>query len=80
VARDVAGDAKATLGEIIKRTPGLFPTPLDTGVAKIWGYASEQGRHLREGSAPKLEEAELVVGLAGALVTYLVKKVPSGTG
>lgn len=79
VARDVAGDSKATLGEIIKRNPGLLPAPLDTGVAKIWGYASEQGRHLREGSAPKLEEAELVVGLAGALVTYLVKKVPSST-
>jgi hypothetical protein len=79
VARDVAGDSKATLGEIIKRNPGLLPAPLDTGVAKIWGYASEQGRHLREGSVPKQEQAELVVGLAGALVTYLVKKVPPST-
>lgn len=79
VARDVTGDSKATLGEIIKRNPGLLPAPLDTGVTKIWGYASEQGRHLREGIAPKLEEAELLVGLAGALVTYLVKKIPSGT-
>lgn len=79
VARDVAGDAKATLGELIRRNPGLLPTPLDKGVEKIWGYASEQGRHLREGSAPKLEEAELVVGVAGSLVTYLVKRVPSGT-
>lgn len=79
VARDVTGDSNATLGEIIKRNPGLLPAPLDTGVAKIWGYASEQGRHLREGNAPKQEEAELVVGLAGALVTYLVKQVPSST-
>ena len=80
VARDVTGGQNATLGELIKRNPGLLPPPLDKGVEKIWGYASVQGRHLREGSAPKLEEAELVVGLAGALVTYLVKKVPSTTG
>lgn len=79
VARDVTGDSNATLGEIIKRNPGLIPAPLDTGVAKIWGYASEQGRHLREGNSPKHQEAELVVGLAGGLVTYLVKKVPSST-
>jgi len=77
VSRDVSGDQNATLGALIKRNSGLFPAPLDKGVEKIWGYASEQGRHLREGSAPQAEEAELVVGLAGTLVTYLVKKTPS---
>ena len=77
VARDVTGDQNATLGELIKRNPGLLPKPLDTGVEKIWGYASEQARHVREGQTIDSREAELVVGLAGSLATYLVKKSSS---
>jgi hypothetical protein len=77
VARDVTGDPNATLGAIIKNQPGLLPKPLDQGVEKVWGYASEQARHLREGKTPDILEAELVVGLAGSLATYLVKKTTS---
>jgi hypothetical protein len=62
------------LGELTKKSPGLFPTPLDQVVEKLWGFTSEEGRHLREGRAPNVAEAELVVGLAGTLVSYLVKK------
>ena len=75
VARDVTGNQNATLGELIKQNPGLLPAPLDKGVEKIWGYASDQARHVREGKSPDIREAELVVGLAGtAVATYLVKK------
>src|SRR3989338_9032563 len=38
VARDVSGDAKATLGEILKKNPGLVPLPLDQALEKVWGY------------------------------------------
>ncbi len=67
VARDVAGEPKATLGELLKKHPELLPAPLDNALSKIWGFASEQGRHLRENEAPDIKEAELVVGLAGSL-------------
>jgi len=77
VARDVTGEPNATLGAIIKNHPGLLPKPLDQGVEKIWGYASDQARHVREGKTPDIREAELVVGLAGSLTTYLVKKTTS---
>jgi AbiJ N-terminal domain 4 len=77
VARDVIGDQNATLGELIKRNPGLLPKPLDTGVEKIWGYASDQARHVREGKTLDIRDAELVVGLAGSIATYLVKKASS---
>ena len=77
VARDVTGEQNATLGAIIKNHPGLLPKPLDQGVEKIWGYASDQARHVREGKTPDIREAELVVGLAGSLTTYLVKKTTS---
>jgi hypothetical protein len=71
VARDVCGDEKATLGEIIKRYPGLIPKPLDESVAKAWGFSSEAARHIREGRKPDRKEAELVVGLAATVATYL---------
>jgi hypothetical protein len=74
VAREVAGNPKATLGEIIKRESGLIPKPLDEAVAKAWGYASEHARHIREGRASSYEEAELVVGICASVSTYLVKK------
>jgi hypothetical protein len=74
VLRDVCGDKNRTLGELLKKHPDLFPTPIDQGIAKLWGYASERGRHLREGGAPHEDEAQLIVGLVGVLTTYVIKK------
>jgi hypothetical protein len=74
VARDVSGAPKLTLGDIMKRYQELIPRPLDDVVSKAWGYASEMGRHLREGRLPDREEAELVVGLAATVATYLAAK------
>lgn len=77
VARDHCGN-HATFGKLLERHPDLFPMPLDKGIEKIWGFASEMGRHLREGRTPKQEEAELLVGMATACCTYLVRKIKSG--
>jgi len=74
VTRSVTGDTKSTLGELMKKFPGVIPTPLDQAVTKIWGYTSEQGRHLQEGKAPEYLEAELVVEVTAAISTYLGKK------
>ncbi len=74
VARDLAGDPKATLGEVLKRNPGLLPKPLDTALGQIWGYASNEARHVAEGHDPSREVAELLVGLAAVLATYLSRK------
>jgi AbiJ N-terminal domain 4 len=74
VARDLSSDPKATLGEILKKNPGLLPKPLDTALSQIWGYASNEARHVQEGRDPRREEAELVVGLASAVTTYLIRK------
>ena len=75
VFRDVCGDSRATLGDIVKRYPDILPKPLDEAVSKVWGYTSERGRHLREGCTPGRGEAELVVGLAATIATYLANKV-----
>lgn len=79
VAREVTGDKKATLGELIKKHPNIVPKPLDAAIEKIWGFTSEQGRHLREGQAPEYLEAELVVELSAAISTYLGKKMGGTT-
>jgi len=74
VARETCGDQRATLGDILKKYEGLIPKPLDTAIEKAWGYASEMGRHLREGRTPTFEEAELIVGVCASMSVYLLKK------
>ena len=74
VARAVSGDSNPTLGKLLDRHPGLVPKPLDAAVEKAWGYASERGRHIREGEEPLREEAELIVGIAATVATYLARR------
>jgi len=76
VARDFCGDSKTTLGELLKHYPEILPKPLDVAAEKVWGYASEMGRHIREGRVPKREEVEFIVGLAATVATYIIKKTP----
>lgn len=75
VCRDVTGDESATLGRVLSRNRSIFPRPIDDAVEKLWGYASEQGRHLREGREPEYPEAELAVHISAAAVNYLITKV-----
>jgi hypothetical protein len=72
--REICGDPKPTLGQLLKDHPGKIPTPLDAAVEKIWGYSSEMGRHLREGRTPAVEEALLAVQTSAAVTTYLLSK------
>jgi hypothetical protein len=74
IVRSVTGDPKHTLGELLKSHKEMFPPPLEVAIEKIWGFASEHARHIREGGAANLEEAELVVGVCAAVCIYLGKK------
>jgi hypothetical protein len=75
VARDVAGQPGKTFGKIISDHCGKLniPRPLDDALEKLWGYASETGRHLREGREPSFEDAELVVTVSAAVSIYLMR-------
>lgn len=77
VAREVCGDPRATLGAILSKHKGLIPQPLDQAVDRIWGFASERGRHLREGRPPLPADATLTVHVAAAVVVYLLAKEES---
>jgi hypothetical protein len=74
VARELTGDPKATLGKILKHHPGLLPKPLDTALSQVWGYASNEARHVLEGRDISRDEAELLVGLSATVSTYLLRK------
>lgn len=74
VAREVTGARKLTLGELISKHREIIPPPLDKVIGQIWGFSSEQGRHLKEGQEPGFEEAELMVGLSASISTYLARK------
>lgn len=71
VAREVDG-SNDTLGQIIKRL--TVPPPLDGALHRLWGFASEQGRHIQEGREPSFEDAELVVTVASAVSVYLLRQ------
>jgi AbiJ N-terminal domain 4 len=75
VARDVAGQPGKTLGKIISDHCAKLniPRPLDDALEKLWGYACETGRHLREGREPSFEDAELVVTVSAAVSIYLTR-------
>jgi hypothetical protein len=75
VTREITGDQKSTLGDLMKKSNGIIPSPLDQAITKIWGFTSEQGRHLREGQSPEYLEAELVVEVTAAVSIYLGKKL-----
>jgi hypothetical protein len=76
LAKDLTGGDKETLGALVKNNPGLFPSPLGEAISKVYGFASNNGRHLKEGGDPSLDEAELIVGLSGVLCRYLAHKIP----
>jgi hypothetical protein len=71
-ARDVTGEPNATLGALLPKLD--LPKPLDTAVEKLWGFASDRARHLREGKSADDREAELIVSIACAVCTFLAKR------
>jgi len=79
VAREATGDRSPTFGTLLARHDSLLPAPLNTAMTKLWGYASENGRHVREGRVPGYDEGELTVAICAGVAAYLEKKIKSAT-
>lgn len=71
--RRICEDPRPTMGQLLSKYPSVCPQPLRTALEKLWGFSSEQGRHLREGGQPSFAEAQLTVAISAAIVTYLVE-------
>ena len=71
-AREVAGQPNPTLGKLVPKLN--LPAPLDQAVHKLWGYASDRGRHVREQQTVDTTEAELIVAVSGSLCAFLAQR------
>ena len=71
-ARQITGEPNATLGQLIPKLD--LPKPLDIATDKLWGFASNHARHLREGGSASDDEAELVVSVSCAICAFLIKR------
>jgi hypothetical protein len=72
LAKQLTGNSKGTLGQMVAKLD--LPKPLDAAVEKLWGYASQSGRHIAEGGEPTFEDAEFIVTVAAGLCTYLARR------
>ena len=71
-ARDVSGKTNATLGQLVSELN--LPQPLDGAIKKLWGFASNSARHVKEGQGVDAVDAELVVGVAASVCIYLANR------
>lgn len=71
-AREVSGEPNATLGALIPKLH--LPKPLDAATEKLWGFASDRARHVREGRSVSDDEAELIVSVSCAVSAFLTKR------
>jgi predicted DNA binding CopG/RHH family protein len=71
-AREVTGEPNATLGALIPKLN--LPKPLDVATEKLWGFASDRTRHMREGKGVSDDEAELIVSVSCAVSAFLSKR------
>ena len=74
-ARAVTGERKPTLGKLISELN--LPSPLDKATHKLWGYASNEARHVSEQRTIDRTEAELIVTVAGALCAFISQQESS---
>lgn len=72
--RYVLNEPDKTLGALVSQLQ--LPKPLEIAVDKLWGYASQNARHMDESKSVDVNifDAELLVSIAGAVCTYLVKR------
>ena len=64
-------------GDEINSRRRLLPPPVAEAASKLWGFASDQGRHGKESRKLEWAETLLVVGVAGTLCSYLNAKEES---
>lgn len=72
------GESNSTLGDLIRVYKDNIPKPLDNAMEKLWGFASNNGRHIQEGNAPSFDNAELTVHICASLIVYFSNLANNG--
>lgn len=68
--REICNDSKRNMGDLIKIYRDRIPKPLDEVMERLFGFASNHGRHLNEGGVPTFKDAELTVHICASLIVY----------
>lgn len=79
LAREISGDTKLSLGDIIKKREDLFPGAYRKMADAMWGIVSNQGRHMKEEGEPSLKDALFVVGSITNLAAFLLARRPTAS-
>lgn len=74
--RDKFNAQSQTLGAIIQHHRSEFVRPIDEILDKLWGFASNHGRHVQTGGVASEEDAEFVLNTCSSLIVYLSKTLP----
>lgn len=72
VARDISNEPNKNLGQLKGKLS--VPELMEAVMQNLWKFASEQGRHVREGQNLNFKDAELAVTITSALVVYLTNE------
>jgi len=72
-ARLIAGADSGTLGDLLKKRTLNLPPHLSAMLSKAWGFASDRGRHVKEGQPVSYPDAELMLNLCEAVIVYLLR-------
>ena len=79
LARELCGNQKLTLGDILNKHPELLPGAYRKLGEGIWGITSNKGRHIHEGGEPTFNEAMLLVGVVTPLLQFLLAEAHAGS-
>ena len=79
LAREISGDTKLSLGDIIKKREDLFPGAYRKMADAMWGIVSNQGRHMKEEGEASLKDALFVVGSITNLAAFLLAQRPTAS-
>jgi hypothetical protein len=69
----IAGMDGGTLGDVLKGRKLNLQSPLSEMLEKAWGFASDRGRHVKEGKPISYPDAELVLNLCDGMIVYLLR-------
>ncbi|MBO7566851.1 MAG: hypothetical protein J6T60_07135 [Bacteroidales bacterium] len=73
LCRAYFSDSKSNLKMLINKYRDRIPKPLDEVMERLFGFASNHGRHLKEGGMPTFKDAELTVHICASLIVYFKK-------
>ena len=77
IARSISGKQKDTFGKIVNSNSLGLPPPMDQFASKLWGFASEHGRHIREDRSVNFAMAKSSVICICAVCEFLVASMPN---